>query len=201
MEVDHSEGKWALKGFCLTAMKAMGGNGTRWEAEPLHSGWTDVWETLINICLMAKSEFKLSQRKRDKKGCVWIQALSCLSPAVQSALSSCDDPLVLCQVYLRCVLQIWLRISMCFWLTPSVSAGKLLPAFFLSLHWLSGNTHISQSYTQSLSADKTVQREETEALQYPSCPVGRRGWTAAVRGRASPAVGTGWPTGLMSIRS
>lgn len=40
--------------------------------------------------------------------------------------------------------------------------------------------------------------EEREGrTQYPSSPAGRRGLTAAVHGRASPAAGTGWPTGLM----
>lgn len=35
-------------------------------------------------------------------------------------------------------------------------------------------------------------------MQYPSCPAGRRGWRADAHGRASPAAGTGWPTGLVA---
>lgn len=50
--------------------------------------------------------------------------------------------------YLRCVLQIWLRVSICFWSMPSVSAGKLLSAVFFSLHWLSGNTCGAQVHTK-----------------------------------------------------
>lgn len=36
-------------------------------------------------------------------------------------------------------------------------------------------------------------------LQYPSSPAGRRGWTAGAHGRASPAAGSGWPTGLVGL--
>lgn len=35
-------------------------------------------------------------------------------------------------------------------------------------------------------------------MQYPSSPAGLPGWTANVHGRASPAAGSGWPTGLVA---
>lgn len=35
-------------------------------------------------------------------------------------------------------------------------------------------------------------------MQYPSSPAEQRGWRADVHGRASPAEGTEWPTGLVA---
>ncbi len=35
-------------------------------------------------------------------------------------------------------------------------------------------------------------------MQYPNSPAGPRGWRVDAHGRASPAVGTGWPTGLVA---
>ena len=35
-------------------------------------------------------------------------------------------------------------------------------------------------------------------MQYPNFPAGQQGWRADVHGRASQAVGTEWPTGLVA---
>lgn len=111
-------------------------------------------------------------------------------------------------LYLRCVLQMWLSVSMCFWLMPPASAGKLLSvSVFFSRHWLSGNTRGAHKnkwthppFPSVLHVFKnTCCAEGRERwTQYPSSPAGRRGWTAAVHGKASPAAGTGWPTGLVA---
>lgn len=59
-------------------------------------------------------------------------------------------------------------------------------------------THKHQHRIIIFSLTATFESGEKQTVQYPNSPAGRRGWRAGVHGRASPAAGTGWPTGLVS---
>lgn len=94
------------------------------------------------------------------------------------------------------------------WCRPSQGANCLHHSSSLSTGSL--KTHAGYMWTQdkckqanSVSTGQSCAsvyciREGHRCIQYPSSPVGHQGWIAGVHGRASPAVGTGWPTDLVA---
>lgn len=165
---DCVKAKLVLKAFCVTAMTAKGGN--EWREK-------NLLQTLRAAQLSAV--------------CVWVETRQRYA-TYDTGQSHCGLPEV-SSAHLAQRLKVFLAHAVR--VRRQAAAAVLLPPLALCEH-ISAVTRKSHAVSFCHKNMLCVCFFRTDKMANPSSAAGLWGWRAAVHGRASLAVRTGWPTGL-----